>query len=369
MGLIDSTLREGGQTVGVCFSLADKLAIVSGLHRVGIEEVEIGIASPRHGDLHELVGAIRMAHGRAVRIAVWSRCLSADIAAAVELGIDVLSLSVPVSNAMLAAKLRMGRDAVLALVEQAVRQAKSRVAYVSLGFEDATRADRGFLEQVAGQAVAAGADRLRLADTVGICTPAELSALVRRVKEISGVAVGVHTHNDFGMATANAIAALESGADWADVTLLGLGERAGNARLEEVAAYLALRRQVAYDVAMLPELCAQVANMAGRAIPAQQPVVGSDIFACETGLHVQGLLHDPATYEPFAPEAVGKTRRLYFGGKTGVRAVESALRSAGLSLPGHGLEKVVQRLRQEAQNDGRLLAAEELPRFAGQLAR
>jgi homocitrate synthase NifV len=169
------------------------------------------------------------------------------------------------------------------------------------------------------------------------------------------------------MATANAIAALEAGASWIDATVLGLGERAGNARLEEVVAFRALRQGMGkYDLVRLRALCHRVAEAAGRPVAPQQPVIGEGIFACETGLHLLGLLDDPASYEPFAPASVGGERRLYFGAKSGMRAVERSLRAAGVILPQKGLEKVVASLRAQAE-DGPL-AASELPEFARRVA-
>lgn len=365
MGIIDSTLREGGQTVGVAFSLAEKVAIVRELAAIGIEEIELGIASRRHEELAELLGGIREEWGDgAPRLALWSRCRQEDIAVAAGLDIDVLSLSIPVSDRLLRSKLRRTRQEALAIISRSIRQAKGRIPHVSIGLEDATRAEPEFLDRVIDCAVEAGADRLRIADTVGIGSPFAIGELVARVRNRSGVAVAIHAHNDFGMATANALAALESGAEWADATVLGLGERAGNARLEELVAYLAFRKAMAYDVARVRPLCLRVAAAAGRVIAPQQPVIGQEIFACETGLHLQGLLDDPATYEPFDPRAVGGARRLYFGGKAGLRAVDMKLRAAGVRLPGRAVERVVGILRQQAQEGAPPLSEGELPCFA-----
>ena len=367
MAIIDSTLREGLQAVGVAFPLAEKVAIVGELVAIGIEEIEIGIVSRREPELAALVAAIRAAHGRKVRLALWSRCRAEDIAFASRLDLDVLSLSIPVTDRLLMSKMGCSRREALVRIEHSVRQARDAFAFVSLGLEDATRAEPEFLDQVVACAAQAGASRVRLADTVGVGSPGSVGRLVTRVREASGLAVGFHGHNDFGMATANAVAALEAGASWIDATVLGLGERAGNARLEEVVAYRSLRQGMGkYDLVRLRALCHRVAKAAGRAVAPQQPVIGEEIFACETGLHLLGLLDDPASYEPFAPDVVGGERRLYFGAKSGLKAVERSLRAAGVILPQSGLEKVVSSLREQAED--RPLAAADLPDFALRVA-
>lgn len=367
MAIIDSTLREGLQAVGVSFSLADKVAMVGELVAIGIEEIELGIASPREAEVAALVAAARLTHGHRARLALWSRCRAEDIALAASLDLDVLSLSIPVTDRLLRSKLGCSRREALALIDRSVRQARNSFADVSLGLEDATRAEPEFLDAVVACVAQAGASRVRLADTVGLGSPGTVGRLVSRVRERSGLAVGFHGHNDFGMATANAVAALEAGASWIDATVLGLGERAGNARLEEVVAYRALRQGMGkYDLVRLRALCHQVARAVGRQVARQQPVIGEDIFACETGLHLLGLLDDPASYEPFAPDSVGGERRLYFGAKSGLKAVERSLRAAGVILPQSGLEKVVASLR--AQSEAGPLAAAELPEFARRVA-
>ncbi len=367
MAIIDSTLREGIQTVGVAFSLAEKVAVAGELVAIGIEEIEIGIATSREAELAPLVAAIRAACGRKARLALWSRCRAEDIAFAASLDLDVLSLSIPVTDRLLMSKMGCSRREALALVERSVRQAGEAFACVSLGLEDATRAAPEFLDAVVACAANAGASRVRLADTVGLGSPGSVGRLVARVREKNGLAVGFHGHNDFGMATANAIAALEAGAGWIDATVLGLGERAGNARLEEVAAYRTLRQGMGkYDLIRLRALCHRVARAAGREVAPQQPVIGEAIFACETGLHLLGLLDDPASYEPFAPAMVGGERRLYFGAKSGRRAVERTLDAAGVRLSAPALEKVVCSLRRQSEEGP--LAAAELPDFARRVA-
>jgi homocitrate synthase NifV len=205
-----------------------------------------------------------------------------------------------------------------------VRRARRKGLAVSLGFEDATRADRNYLLHLARLAEQTGVSRIRLADTVGIASPLVFQSLVKQLKEVLlNCEIGVHTHNDFGMASANAITALECGAQWADGTILGLGERTGCARLEELVGYLQLNRGVnKFDIASLKVLATEVADFTNRNISATQPLLGDDIFACETGIHLHGLIANPETYEPYAPESVGAGRKLIFGAKIGRRALK-----------------------------------------------
>jgi len=362
--LIDSTLREGAQAVGVNFSPAQRRQVALGLAALGIEEIELGIAGRVDADLVALIRRLR-ANAPRPRLALWSRCRAADIRAVKGLGLDVLSLSLPVSHRLARAKLNCPAAGLPDLAARMIRLAKEQAPLVSLGLEDTSRADADLLASVLAAAVKAGVDRIRLADTVGVATPGRMVALVRQVRQAAGtVEIAVHTHNDFGMATANAIAALEAGADWADVALLGLGERAGMARLEEVAGYLALQGKKEYDPKRIKALCRLVAGIAGRPLAPHQPVVGSGIFRCESGLHLAGLVRDPAAYEPFDPALVGSRRALLYGGKIGRRALLDQLGRVRRPVPADGgLNELVEQVRQRAGQLGRPLEEGELRRF------
>ncbi len=343
-GLVDSTLREGGQTAGVAFTVEQKVALARDLVRVGIEEVEVGIASPLDRELPALVARCRREAG-VKRLGLWCRCRKEDIACALGLGPDVLSLSVPVSDLHIATKLNLGRPAVAELVAKAIATARAGVGYLSLGLEDATRAEPDFLREIIRVACANGVNRIRIADTVGVATPGGIGALVRDLRSNFSVEIGVHMHNDFGMGTANAIAALEAGAHWADVTVLGLGERAGNSRLEEVAGYLALQGNRPYATTLFPGLARLAAGCSGRTIEPHHPVIGAGIFACETGLHLAGLAKDPRTYEPYEPGLVGARRQWSYGGKVGRQGVVERLRQLGLHCREEHLPRLAEAFR------------------------
>lgn len=316
-GLIDSTLREGLQTVGVNLRRNQKINILCALAKTGIEEIELGIATRADNDLPHLLSLCRHDFPKAA-ISLWSRCLKDDIVYASKLHPNVLSLSIPASDLHIEKKLKKDRKWVVQTLKESISIAlQYGIPKVSVGFEDATRADSLFLNKLAKISHDAGAFRIRIADTVGIATPAKIANIIQTLMATCPIQIGVHTHNDFGMGTANAVAALEAGADWADVSVLGLGERTGCARFEEVAGFLAINQGRNYNVAEIPKLSQLVAKYSNQPISTNRPIVGSEIFACETGLHLLGLEEDPQTYEPYHPEHVGAKRKLIYGAKIG----------------------------------------------------
>lgn len=359
-GLIDSTLREGAQSVGVHFSSGEKVRIAELLIKIGIEEIELGLASDA-AQISELLNTCRQIEGN-TRFALWCRCRSDDVSAATELHPDVLSLSIPTSDLHLERRLHRNRQWAVDSLRRAIGQARAaKLAYISVGLEDASRADPEFLAELAREATAAGADRLRLADTVGTCSPARTQEMVKHLREQTPLPIGIHAHNDFGMASANTISALEAGAEWGDVSVLGLGERAGMARLEEVAGFLALcNHRPGYRTELLKTVCATVGRAAQRSVQPHHPVIGEAIFTCETGLHLQGLLREPSTYEPFDPQLVGSERQLLFGAKVGQRAVQDLLANHQQDATPPMLKKITASIRARAKTKQRPLTAGEI---------
>jgi homocitrate synthase NifV len=356
--LIDTTLREGEQTPGVLFTLPEKKQILDGLAAVGVDEAEVGIASPHSPCPADLIAYGRKRHPH-LRLSLWSRCRQEDVAEAAALRPDVLSLSIPVSDIHLQRKLGVDRPWATRAMEAAIVSAQKNGLTPAIGFEDAGRADLDFLLILARKAAALGVARIRLADTLGNCSPAKIATLVTTLTASVSCPLAVHTHNDFGMATANAIAALEAGATFADTVVLGLGERAGCARLEEVAGYLALvKGQTNLHPEQLNPLARQVAAITGRTIAPNRPLIGEDIFTCETGLHLQGLHRDPCTYEPFSPDRVGGRRRLLLGPKCGRRAIAAHL--ATVDPTGRPTADAISRIHREATARGRSLSEEEI---------
>ncbi|MDH3392574.1 MAG: pyruvate carboxyltransferase [Desulfobulbaceae bacterium] len=359
-GLVDSTLREGAQSVGVHFNRAEKIRIIELLVKIGIEEIELGLASDK-AEIADLLASCRNTENE-TRFAIWCRCRADDVRAATELRPDVLSLSVPSSDLHLERRLHRNRQWAIDSLRAAIEQARAaNLPYISVGLEDASRADPKFLAELADTATTAGADRLRLADTVGTCNPTRIQEMVSHLREQTHLAIGIHAHNDFGMATANTITALTAGADWGDVSILGLGERAGMAKLEEVAGFLSLHNHHrSYRVELLKAACKIVSDATQRIIQPHHPIIGEAIFTCETGLHLQGLLREPSTYEPFDPQLVGSKRQLLFGTKIGQGAVEGLLANHQQSATPLMLQKITSAIREHAKNKQRPLTAGEI---------
>ncbi len=350
--VIDSTLREGEQAPGVCFRLADRLSLVGLLAEAGVDEIEIGVGAG-DSDVAALVAAARKS-APGVPLAVWCRALPEHIEAAASLRADLVAMSLPVSDAHL--EQRYGRDRWWLMHQIRVATDWARAAgcpRAALGLEDVTRADPEFLRGVLRACADVGLDRVRLADTLGLASPAEFARLVSLARESFPGEIAVHCHNDYGLASANAIAGLEAGADLADSTVLGIGERGGVAATEQLIAWLALRRGIpGFKPTALAPLCSRVARMLGRPIPDQQPVVGKRIFAVESGLR------ETDSYEPFGPNTVGRQRRILLGKHAGRSAVAQRLRLLGLS--DERAADLAKSVREAARSLGRPITDQEL---------
>ena len=359
--LIDTTLREGEQTPGIVFSIEQKFRMIELLSMVGVSEIELGTSNALVSCLPSLARFCRI-HYPEMQLSLWSRCHENDIRHAASLQPDILSLSIPVSDIHIINRLAKNRSWAKSTLRSSIRHAQEAGMRVSVGFEDATRADRQFLKEMVLVAQNEGAQRIRLADTVGVGSPSSIMALFKDVHAMTDCELGIHAHNDFGMASANSITAFEAGALWADTTILGLGERTGCARLEELAGYLALVMDYrTIHAKHLKPLAKYVSEITGRTIAGNRPFIGDDIFTCETGLHLQGLQNDPNTYEPYDPEHVGAQRKLLFGAKSGRKAILQHMQKLGLSSLNQTMEwSHISSLRSKARHLGRPLSDEEL---------
>lgn len=365
----DSTLRDGEQAPGVAFHCDEKVAIARQLEAAGVDEIEAGIPAIG-GEEIETLRAVNASLTRARAIA-WCRMTRADVDAAVPTGLPHVNLSVPVSDRQIRAKLDGDRSAVLRRVHDVVRYALDRGFDVSVGGEDASRAELDFVCKVVVAAEEAGARRFRFADTLGMLDPFTTYAIFRRLCAETDLELEFHGHDDLGMATANTLAAVRGGATHVSVCVLGLGERAGNAALEEVVAALTEieRVRTAVDPTLLGELAELVARASGRPIPDGKAIVGRRAFAHESGIHVAGLLKDRQTYEALLPERFGKSRQIVIGKHSGKAAVAHALGQIGVVADERRLAFVLERVRQHAGRTKSAVGDGELLQFYVESAR
>ena len=317
INVVDTTLRDGEQTAGVVFSNEEKVRIARYLDEIGIDQIEAGI--PVMGGfekdcIKEIVGL-----GLKASIMAWNRAVIADIKESLQCGIDAVAISISTSDIHIEHKLQTTRDDVLKRMADAVKFAKDNGLYVSVNAEDASRSDLDFLTEFALIAKHAGADRLRFCDTVGSLDPLTTFRYIKTLHDSVGLEIEMHTHNDFGMATANSIAGIYAGANHVGVTVNGLGERAGNSCLQEVVMAMKhlLNIDVNYNTTLFREVAQYVAEASGRVLGLNRPIVGSNIFAHESGIHGDGVLKNPLTYEVFKPEEVGLERQMVIGKHSG----------------------------------------------------
>jgi len=292
----------------------------------------------------------------------WNRAVISDIQASLRCGVDAVAISISTSDIHIQYKLQKTREWVLDSMAKATEFAKREGVYVSVNAEDASRTDMDFLVQFATVAKQAGADRLRYCDTVGIMDPFKMYDTIKTLIERVDLPVEMHTHNDFGMATANTMAGIKAGATYAGVTVNGLGERAGNAALEEVV--MALKYLWNIDLGIkterFKEICEYVARASARPLSPNKAIVGANVFAHEAGIHTDGVLKYTRTYEVFNPEDVGLERQIVIGKHSGTHSIIKKFAEYGIEISPEIANELLPRVRALAVELKRTLFDKEL---------
>lgn len=343
--IVDTTLRDGEQTAGVVFANNEKITIAQMLSDLGVDQLEVGIPA-MGGDEKDAIKRICKRNLKS-SIMAWNRAVIGDIEQSIDCGVDAVAISISVSDIHIRNKLKTSREWVIENMVKSVEYAKKNGLYVSINGEDASRADDDFLIQFIEAGKRAGADRFRFCDTVGVMDPFTIRNKIEKIHKATNFDIEMHTHNDFGMATANAIAGAIGGANHIGVTVNGLGERAGNAALEEVL--MALKHVFKYgmdiDTKKFKELSEYVSNASGRELPAWKAIVGSNMFKHESGIHADGALKDPKNYEAFEPEEVGLQRQIVIGKHSGKAAIINKFLEYDIELSPKMASKVLEEIR------------------------
>jgi D-citramalate synthase len=357
--ILDTTLRDGEQTPGVSLTVEQKVMIARALDALGVDIIEAGTAIASKGDF-DAIKEISNA-GLDAEICSFARVKKIDIDAAADADADSVFMVAPSSDIHIKSKFPdKTREDVIEMSVEAIEYAKERGLIVEFGAEDASRADLNFVKELFRHAVEAGADRLTFTDTVGVLTPEKSEAILRELSSEFDVPIAFHGHDDFGLATANTIYAVKGGAKEIHVTVNGLGERAGNAALEEVVIALEvlygiktkINKQRIYDTSKLVEKLTRVV------IPPNKPIVGENAFTHESGIHTSAILRNSHTYEPISPEMVGRRRTIVLGKHAGRASVEAIMKELGYKATPEQMREILARIKEIGDKGKRVTDAD-----------
>ncbi|MCL6119762.1 MAG: homoaconitate hydratase [Deltaproteobacteria bacterium] len=359
----DTTLRDGEQTAGIVFSADEKLLIAKMLDETGVNEIEAGIPI-MGGDEKNAVKKINES-GLNAKIIGWNRAITEDIYSSLDIGLKFIHVSVPISKIHLEYKLKKNFEYVKNNLINILKILSKEGVKYSVGGEDSSRADLKTIVEIMKIAENEGAYKFRYSDTVGILNPLNIYKDILKIKnsgKFKNIILEIHTHNDFGMASANSIAALKAGADSVSGSISGIGERAGNCALEEVIAYLNFieNRKIKFNFIKAKKLAKIIAKITKRKIPVYKPIFGRNIFYHEAGIHTDGILKNPLNYEAYMPELTGSKRKLLTGKHGGSAAIKYNLDKLGIKITDEDAASILSVVKKESSILKRCLTDKEL---------
>ena len=356
---MDTTLRDGEQTPGVSLTADDKIDIAKQLSKLGVDTIEAGFPSSSEGERRVVK---EIAHlGLSSEICALSRCTKGDIDAALACDVGLIHVFIPTSPVQMKHAVNLTPDRVLASAVESIEYIKKHGVRCEFSPMDATRSELLFLKKVCKAAQDAGMDTLNVPDTVGIMIPRTTARLIKELKTIVTVPISIHCHDDFGLAVANSLAAVEAGATQVHTAVNGLGERAGNTSLEEIVTtlHVVYKYKTGVNTRLLYSTSRMVSALTGITVQVNKAIVGENAFAHESGIHTRGVTEQPLTFEPINPELVGRTRKLVAGKLAGTHGIRAELEEVGIHPTEDQLKEIVQRVK-ELGDKGKMVTDADL---------
>lgn len=357
----DTTLRDGEQTAGVVFSTSEKILIAKMLDEIGMDEIEAGI--PVMGGAEKLSIKKINELGLNAKIIGWNRAKPEDIYASLDIGLKFIHISIPVSQIHMEYKLKKNFQYIKTSLIDILKILNKEGVKYSVGGEDSSRAEESTIIEIIKIAKEEGAYKYRYSDTVGMLNPLKTFKNIKKLTSLfKGIIIEIHTHNDFGMASANSVSALSTGAGSLSGSISGIGERAGNCALEEVIAYLNFieNKEIKFDFIKAKKLGEIISKITKRPIPVSKPVFGKNIFYHEAGIHTDGILKNPINYEAYLPEYVGAKRKLLTGKHSGSAAIKYQLNKMGLKITNEDAKNILYFVKTESVKLKRCLTDKEI---------
>ena len=343
--IFDTTLREGEQTPGVSLTVDDKIEIAHQLSKLGVDVIEAGSPMSSEGEKKGVKAIAK--EGLASEVCALARATKGDIDKAIDCDVDLIHLFIPTSPVQMKYAVNLSTNQVLSATVEMIEYIKKHGLKCEFSPMDATRSEMSFLKQVCKAAENTGADMINIPDTVGIMIPRTMSKFIAEIKSSIKVPISIHCHDDFGMAVANSLAAVEAGAEQVHCTINGLGERAGNASLEEIvmALHMIYKMKTGVNSRLLYSTSRIVATLTGLFVQANKAIVGENAFAHESGIHTRGVTVKPLTFEPIKPELVGRKRKYVAGKLAGTRGIKAELDEVGIQVNEKQLKEIVKRIK------------------------